>query len=146
VDDAIARYRAASETNDIEALMETLAPDVELVSPVSGRMVFRGKHDLRLLLRAVYGSLRGFRWNEEVGDGHIRVVIGAGRIGPAKLGDAMVFELDDGGLIRSIRPHLRPWLGLTTFVVVIGPRLAGHPSVIWRALRGRGARAAGPDR
>lgn len=140
MDDAIARYRAASEANDVEALMETLAPGAELVSPVSGRMVFRGEHDLRVLLRAVYGSLRGFRWNEEVGDAHTRVVIGAGRIGPAKLDDAMVFELDDDGLIYRIRPHLRPWLGLTTFVVVVAPRLARHPALIWRALRAGGAR------
>jgi len=43
VDDAVARYRAASEANDIGALLETLAPDVELVSPLSGRLVFRGR-------------------------------------------------------------------------------------------------------
>src|SRR5205823_8640568 len=58
VDDAIARYRAASEANDIDALMDTLAPDAELISPLSGRMVFRGHDDIRALLTAVYGSLR----------------------------------------------------------------------------------------
>jgi hypothetical protein len=140
VDDAIARYRAASESNDIEALIETLAPDAELISPVSGRMVFRGKDDLRVLASAVYGSLSGFRWNEEIGDGRRRVVIGAGRVGPAKVADAMVFELGDDGLIRTIRPHLRPWLGLTATALVLGPRLARHPAVIWRALRAGGRR------
>jgi hypothetical protein len=136
VDDAVAHYRAASEANDIDALLESLEPDAELISPLSGRMVFRGADDLRLLLSAVYGSLRDWRWNEEVGDGRARVVFGTGKVGPFKLGDAMLFELSSGGRIRRIRPHLRPWLGLTGFALFVGPRLARHPGVVVRALRG----------
>jgi hypothetical protein len=135
VDDVVARYRAASEANDIDALLELLEPDAELISPLSGRMVFRGANDVRALLTAVYGSLRGWRWDEEVGDDRRRVVFGAGRVGPFKLGDAMLFELSGRGKIQRIRPHLRPWLGLTGFALLVGPRLARHPGVILRALR-----------
>jgi hypothetical protein len=138
MDDVIARYRAASEANDIDALMDTLAPDAELISPLSGRMVFRGHDDLRALLTAVYGSLRDWRWDEELGDEARRVVIGAGRVGPFKLGDAMVFEFVPDGRIQRIRPHLRPWLGLTGFAILAGPRVARHPGVVWRALRAGG--------
>ena len=41
MDDAVARYRTASEANDINGLIATLTPDVQLVSPLSGRLVFR---------------------------------------------------------------------------------------------------------
>jgi hypothetical protein len=136
VDDVVARYRAASEANDIDALGELLEADAELVSPLSGRMVFRGPDDVRLLLGAVYGSLRDWRWHEEVGDNSLRMVIGAGKVGPFKLGDAMLLELSREGKIQRIRPHLRPWLGLTGFALLVGPRLARHPGVILRALRG----------
>jgi hypothetical protein len=136
VDDVVTRYRAASEANDIEALVELLEPDAELISPLSGRMVFRGGDDLSVLLTAVYGSLRGWRWHEEVGGDRLRMVMGDGRIGPFKLGDAMLFELSSDGKIERIRPHLRPWLGLTAFALIVGPRLARHPGVILRALRG----------
>ena len=135
VDDAIARYRAASEANDIDALMDTLAPDAELISPLSGRMVFRGHDDIRALLTAVYGSLRDWKWREELGDETRRVVIGDGRVGPFKLGDAMVFEFAADGRIQRIRPHLRPWLGLSGFALLVGPRIARTPGVVWRALR-----------
>src|SRR5207245_10771811 len=64
---AIADYRVASEANDIDALIDTLAPDAELVSPLSARLVFRGREDLRALLGAVYGSVRRLRWREGPG-------------------------------------------------------------------------------
>lgn len=133
---AIAEYRAASESNDIEALMGTLAPDIELVSPLSGRLVFRGRDDLRELLGAVYGTVRGLRWGEDLGEGDTRLVLGTMRVGPFKLDDAMVFELGDDGLIKRIRPHLRPWLATTFFALLLGPKVARRPGVVLRALRG----------
>ena len=136
--DAIADYRAASEANDIDAVVGTLAPDAELVSPLSARLVFRGREDLRTLLGAVYGSVRGLRWSEELGDGGKRLVVGSMRVGPFKLDDAMLFELGADGRIARIRPHLRPWLATTFFALLLGPKMARHPGVMLRALRGGG--------
>ena len=135
MDDALARYIDASERNDIEAMMGTLAPDVELVSPISGRMVFRGEADVRHLLTAVYGSLEDLRWTQTLGDGRDRVAIGEARLLGVHMTDAMVFELASDGRIRRIGPHLRPWLALTLFALVLGPQVARRPGMIWRALR-----------
>jgi hypothetical protein len=136
VEDAVIRYRTASETNDMDGLVATFAPDVELISPLSGRLVFRGHDDLRILLGAVYGDMKGLRWREEVGDGAIRVVLGDGTIGPFKLADAMVCELDTDGRIRRIRPFLRPWLAVTFFALRLAPKIGRHPGVLLRAARG----------
>jgi hypothetical protein len=134
--DAVTRYRQATEANDIAAVMETLAPEPALVSPLSGHMVFRGRDDVRLLLTAVYGTLRDLTWGEEVGDGTARVVIGDCKVGPLRLSDAMAFDLDAEGRITRIRPHLRPWLATTVFALLLGPKVARHPRVVLRALRG----------
>jgi hypothetical protein len=136
MDDPIARYRRASEEGDIETLIETLAADVEVISPISGRMVFRGRDDARVLLGAVYGSLSGLRWTEAVGEGDRRVLVGEMRIGPLRMTDAMVFKLEPEGRISSISPHLRPWLALSLFAIVLGPKVARHPGIIRRALAG----------
>ena len=133
--DAIGTYRRATEAGDVDGFMEVIAPDAELVSPISGRMVFRGRDDLRILFDAVYGTLRDLRWYEEAGDDRVRLLRGEARVGPVKLGDAMVFEFAPDGRIARIRPHFRPWLGLTAFALVLGPKLARHPGVIARALR-----------
>ncbi|HUN77832.1 MAG TPA: cupin domain-containing protein [Solirubrobacteraceae bacterium] len=134
-DEAVACYLRASSANDIDALLTTLAPGAELVSPISGRMVFRGERDLRALASAVYGSLRGLSWGPPIGRGRVRLAIGEGRVAGARIADAMVFELDEQGRIARVRPHLRPWLGLTVFALAIGPRMARHPGVVLRALR-----------
>ena len=57
MEDAVNGYRAASEARDADGVMATLARDVAIVSPLSGRMVFRGHSDARILLSAVYDSL-----------------------------------------------------------------------------------------
>jgi hypothetical protein len=135
MNDAVASYRAASEANDLDALMETIAPDAELVSPLSGRMVFRGRDDLRVLLGAVYSTLRDLRWGEEIGDRQARVVIGDCRVGPLRMSDAMAFELAEDGRICRIRPHLRPWLATTLFALLLGPQIARNPGLVRRALQ-----------
>lgn len=137
MDDAVSRYLAASEANDMGAMAEALADDVELVSPISGRMVFRGRADVEFLLAAVYGTLSGLRWTREIGEDEHRVALAEARVGPLRMTDAMVFELAPGdGRIRSIRPHLRPWLALTLFALVLGPKVARRPGVVRRALAG----------
>jgi SnoaL-like domain len=133
--DAVASFCAAARNNDVEAMVATLAPDAELVSPLAGRMVFRGRDDLRVLLGAAFGSVRGLQWLEFVGDGQTRVAVSEGRIAGVGISDAMVVELDDAGRIRRIRPHLRPWLALTVFALKLGPKVARHPGVIRRAIR-----------
>ncbi len=135
--DAVARYCAASERADIDGIMATLAADAALVSPLSGRMVFSGAADVRLLAAAVYPTLKDLRWGEPMGEGTLRSEVGTCRVGPLRLDDAMVLELDSEGLICRVRPHLRPWLGTTLFALLLGPKMATHPGVIWRALRSR---------
>lgn len=136
MDDAVSRYRAASEAGDIEGILATLAPDVELVSPISGKMVFRGGDDVGLLVRAVYTSLRDLRWTDALGDGERRVIVGEAKLLGVRLTDAMVLDLAPDGRIRRIGPHIRPWLALSLFAVVLGPKIGIRPAVVLRAVRG----------
>lgn len=135
MDDGLSRYLSASEAGDIDGVMSALTDDVEVVSPISGRMVFRGRDDVGVLLGAVLGSLKELRWTGVVGEGEQRVALGRTRIGPVRMTDAMVFELAPDGRIRKISPHLRPWLALTLLAMVLAPKVGRRPGVFWRALR-----------
>jgi ketosteroid isomerase-like protein len=132
--DAVTTFCAATQANDVDRMMSALAPDAELVSPLSGRMIFRGQDDLRVLLAAVYRGLSGLTWREVIGEGSTRVAVSDARIGGVSITDAMVLELDTAGRITRIRPHLRPWLAITVFALLLGPKIARHPGVLRRAL------------
>ncbi len=75
-------------------LLDQLTLDAELVSPLSGRIRFRGDQDLRVLLTALYGGMTERRWREEFGDARHRLLIGDdSRVGPLRMSDAMVLDL-----------------------------------------------------
>jgi hypothetical protein len=133
--DAVARYEAASAAADIDALMRTLAPDAELISPLVANGVIRGHKDIRVVLEAIYTTVHDLRWSERIGDDHSLVMIGEARVGPFRIGDAAIIEFADDGLIRRIRPHLRPWLGTTYFALRVLPKVAKHPGVLRRSWR-----------
>jgi hypothetical protein len=135
-DHAVATFLEATRTNDVNRIVGALAPDAEVLSPLSGHMVFRGRDDLRVLLGAVYGGLSNLVWREVIGEGATRVAVSDARIAGVTITDAMVIELDDTGLIVRIRPHLKPWLAITLFALLLGPKLARHPGVLRRALSG----------
>jgi hypothetical protein len=134
---SVAAFCAASEAYDVDGMVATLAPDAELISPLSGRMVFRGRDDLRVLLSATYGSLQALKWTEVLGDGAVRVAVSEGKIAGIRFTDAMVFEIDGAGQIRRLRPHLRPLLAVIMFAAVLGPKLSRRFGVVRRALWSR---------
>jgi hypothetical protein len=133
--DAVATFCDATRAKDVDRMVGALAADAELVSPLSGRMVFRGHADLRVLLATVYGGLSDLTWQEVIGQGSTRVAVSTARVGGVTITDALVLELDDAGQIRRLRPHLRPLLAITLFAVLLGPKIARHPGVVSRALR-----------
>lgn len=118
----------------MEAMAATFAGGVELPSPLVGRMTFKGD-DVRGVLTAVYSTLRGVYWDAPVGDGATRLAVAHATVLGMRIDDAMVFELDEQGKIRRIRPHLRPLAATALFALAVGPRVATKPLMIVRALR-----------
>jgi limonene-1,2-epoxide hydrolase len=133
--DVIGRFCAATEAGDIDAVIETLASDAELVSPLAGRAVFRGHDDLRALFSALLPTLSGLTWRHQVSNAGTTVAVADARVMGVRIGDAVVIEEDIDGHIRRLTPHVRPWLGLTLLATVLGPKLARHPAVIRRAFQ-----------
>ena len=138
--DTIARYEAASAARDMDALMMTLAPDAELISPIVASGVIRGHEDLKVLLEAVYSSLHDLKWVARFGDDRRVVMIGEAKVGPFRIQDAAIIELAEDGLIQRIRPHLRPWLATTFFALRVLPKVARHPGLVRRSWRPADAR------
>jgi SnoaL-like domain len=135
--DVVRRFCDAAAADDLDGVVSALAEDAELVSPLSGRLVFRGRSDLRILLGAVYSTLRGVRWEEPIGGERVASAVAVSKVNGLRLDDAMVFELNRQGEIARLRPHLRRWLATTLFAPRLAVKLARHPGVMLRAARAR---------
>ncbi len=128
------RYCEATEAGDMEAMAATFAADIELPSPLIGSATFRGG-DVRGILTIVYATIRDVAWGAPVGEGAMRLAIARATILGMRIDDAMVFELDEQGKIRRIRPHLRPLAATLLFTLAVGARLALRPMMVLRILR-----------
>lgn len=134
-DTPLTRFLRAGEAGDVAAARGALHPDVRLVSPMAGGAVMRGPDDVALLLGEVYAVLRGLEWVEHYADGRVHTVLGRARALGVALTDAMLVTVAEDGRVLEIRPHLRPWAGLTAFSAALLPRLLRHPGLLARSTR-----------
>lgn len=135
--DVVSQFLAAAAAGDTDALIATLADDAEMVTPLSSRVVVRGREDLRTFFAAFLPVLsRDLHWRIRVGNGDTTVAVAEARLGGVRVEDAMLIEQNTDGRIHRITPHVRPWLGLTVSAFVLGPKLMRHPGLIRRAIRG----------
>lgn len=132
----VARFCAAVAAGDVDAVIETMAEDAEMVTPLSSRAVIRGRDDLRVVFASLLPTLsRDLHWRLRVGNADATVAVAEARLGGVRVQDAMLIEQDRDGRIRRVTPHVRPWLGLTVSGFVLGLKLVRHVGVMRRAMR-----------
>ena len=137
-EDVVTHFLAGVAAGDTDAVIDTMAADAELVTPLSNRVVVRGRDDLRVFFTAFLPVLsKELQWGARVGGGKTTVALAVARIGGVRVQDAMLIEQDEDGRIRRLTPHIRPWLGLTVSALVLGPKLIRHPGLIRRAMSRR---------
>ncbi len=116
-------FRAAAESRDIDALLDSLAPEVVLHSPVTFAP-YAGKKTVGELLRLVSEAFDGWRCIEEVHgpDGVIGFVFHT-RVGGRELEGLDLLRLDPDGLITDLTVMIRPLSGLIALAQAIGPKV-----------------------
>jgi hypothetical protein len=120
---SIAAWRAAGENRDVAAAVACLAPDVELISPLTAAFRFRGTAQLTDVLASAFEVITEIRYHTEVADGGTVALFYHGRAGREVFEEAQLLRLDAGGLIRELTFFGRPLPGLTAVMKGIGPRL-----------------------
>ena len=118
------RFREAAEARDIESLLATLAEDVVLRSPITDRVTFRGRAQLRELLRSVFATIEDIRYFADVGDARTRALFDRARVGGQALEQAVRVQLNDRQQIEELTIFFRPLPGLAGLTAGLGPRVA----------------------
>jgi SnoaL-like domain len=116
-------FPAAIAAGDVNALIETLAPDVVLHSAVTGTP-FEGRDVVADTYRSVLESFEEVRIVDEFESGETHAFFWEGRMEGRYVAGADRIRLDAEGKVREITVVGRPLSGLSTFLTGIGPRLA----------------------
>jgi hypothetical protein len=141
VDDTTRRMKEAVEKADLEAFMATISADVVLRSPISEKVEFHGREEMRELMRGVFDTIEDIEYYEELGDERGRALFYRGRVGAQPIEEASLLRFDDAGQIRELTLWIRPLPGLTRLAAALGPRLARENSRTKAALVAAAARS-----
>jgi hypothetical protein len=121
--------RSALEGRDLDAVIESMSPNVVLRSPITTGFRFTGREQIRALYKAVFDGLQDFAVMEEVGDGPQRVLVIAGHIGDQEFEEIQLLSLDADGFVCELTLFFRPLPAL--------PALAAMLAGMWLAPRSR---------
>lgn len=132
--DVVTRWCRAGERGEADLAAELLAPDVQLVSPLTDQFRFHGPEQIRMLLESVFAVVDGLQFHTRLDGEDASALFYRGRIGTQPLDEAQLLRLDEGARIREITLFGRPLPALTGVMSALAGRMARH--------QGRPGRAA----
>jgi len=120
----VSAFRTAAERRDLEGLLACFTDDAVIRSPVSARLRFEGRKQLREIFGIVLERLEVIDYYEELGDDSSRVLFYRGRLAGADVEETQLIRLADDGRIREIVFFIRPFAGLAGVAAGLAPELA----------------------
>ena len=116
-------FTVALAARDIDALIDSLAPDAVAYSAITG-IPFRGREIVADLYRSLFDALDDLQVADEFHDGDTHVFFWEGHIGGRYVEGADRLRTDPEGKVREVTILGRPLTGLSAFVTDIGFQLA----------------------
>ena len=104
-----AAFRSAVESGDVDGVLALVSPDVVFNSPVVYRP-YQGREVLGVILRAVMGVFKEFRYEREIGaDGASdHALVFRARVGDRELEGCDFLHVGSDGLIDEFTVMVRP--------------------------------------
>jgi hypothetical protein len=121
-----AKFRAAGERADLASFLETLAPNVQLRSPISFRTRFDGLDDVAALMGEAFDVIHDIEYFEDVGTSRTRALVYRAQIGGQPVEGVILVRLDEHARVVEMTLFFRPLPGLTALTARLTPRLAAH--------------------
>ena len=117
-------FRAAVEAGDHAAMVDALADDVRLHSPVAFRP-FEGREAVSRLFAALLETFEDFRYTDQLDGDGVHVLIFRARVGDKDVEGMDLVRLDAEGKIHDFTVMVRPASGLMALAEAMAPKLAG---------------------
>jgi hypothetical protein len=138
-------FRRAIEARDLDAMVETLAPDVIFRSPLISE-TFEGRDEVADLFRVLSEQVLfggDVQYMEELAEGDTTVLVFSLTVRGRRVEGVDVLKHDENGKIRELTVFLRPLPGAAVVAQSLSPRLAAGDNKVKAAFVGLGIRPLG---
>lgn len=116
--------KSAAEAGDVAAFTALLADDIILNSPLTTRIRFEGKEQVRALFVHVFHHIQDIRFYQMMNDGdNMHAIFWRGRVGKQYLEEANLIRLNDQGQIAEMTVFMRALPGLLGLAEGLVPSL-----------------------
>lgn len=116
-------FRAAVESQDREAMLAALAPDVVFNSPVKHKP-FEGREAVAVLFGALLETFEDFRYTDEFDDADgSKALVFRARVGDRELEGIDILRFGDDGLVEDFTVMVRPLTGAMALAEEVGRKM-----------------------
>jgi len=123
-DATVARWRAASESGDVDAAVTCLSPSIVLSSPLTDQFRLEGTDQLRDFLTEAFVAIEDIRFHTQTGQDDTYALVYRAHVAGQPFEEAQLLRFDDEGRISEITLFGRPMPALTALMTTLGPALA----------------------
>ncbi|WP_394831373.1 nuclear transport factor 2 family protein [Pendulispora rubella] len=117
------RFRQAVEASDIEALVQSLSPDVVFHSPVRFH-AFEGRETVGTVLRAVMRVFKDFHYTNELHGGGETALVFRAKVGTLELEGIDLLTADPStDLVTHLTVFVRPLSAAQALAAAVGKEL-----------------------
>ena len=121
-------FRAAMEARDLDAAVDSFAPDAMVRSPFTAGLVFTGREQIRAVLAVILDGFGDLRYTEEVRGEKTAVLVSRARVGGQDLEMVDHMRLRPDGRIGEFTVFFRPLPATAAALRVIGAGLGRRKS------------------
>jgi hypothetical protein len=122
--------RAAMEARDLAAVVDTFAPDAVIRSPLTGRLTFQGREQIRTVMQVILDVFDDLRYTDELHVGDSGVLVASARVAGDDIEIVDHLRFDESGKIRELTVFFRPLPAIAVAMRLIGTGLGRRKSRI----------------
>ena len=135
--------RAAMEARDLDAAVDSFAPDAVLRSPFTAGLAFTGREQIRAVIAVILDAFSDLRYTDEVRSENAAVLVSSARVGGQDIEMVDHMRLRPDGRIGEFTVFFRPLPAAAVALRVIGAGLGRRKSPARAALISALARPLG---
>lgn len=120
--------RAAMEARDLDAVLDSFAPDAIIYSPLTAKLTFTGREQISAVMAVIFETFRDLHYTEETRQDNTAFLVSRALVGGQEIEVADHLRLGPDGRIQELTVFFRPLPATTAALRLITAGLGRRKS------------------